>query len=333
MKKRFLILSIILLTAAVFQINAATFKMASLLPEGTEWDNALKKMAGDWRTISGGRVKVKIYPGGIAGGEADVIRKMRIGQIDMAVLTAVGITAIVPDTFAMSMPFMFETEEELDFVVEEIAPIFDEAFLEKGFIMLTWSKSGWVNFFSKDRVVEPRDLMRVKLAGSVTQPELAEAFKGMGFNVIGVDLPDALMALQSGMVDACYTAPMLAASYQWFGIADNMLDLKIAPVLGGIVISERSWRKVPDKNKEEFIQAAVSMSEGFYKEAVRMEEKAIDVMLDNGLIINNQDSGTRDNWRDLLGEDFSGFVGDGALVSTDSFNKVSSMLEEFRSRQ
>ncbi|MDC7228363.1 MAG: TRAP transporter substrate-binding protein DctP [Spirochaetales bacterium] len=332
MKKQFLLFTIILLLSAVFQLSAVNLKMASILPEGSEWDNALKEMASEWKKISEGRVNVKIYPGGIAGGESDVIRKMRIGQIDMAVLTQVGIAAILPDTFAMSMPFMVETEEELDFIVEEVTPLFDQDFLDKGFVMLTWSKSGWVNFFSKDRMIEPADVMEMKFAGSVTQPELADTFRRMGMNIISIDTPDMLMALQSGMVEAFYAPTMAAASYQWFGIADEMLDLKVAPVLGGIVISERAWRKIPSKYKEELISAADNLSAHFYDEAVVIEREALRVMKDNGLNINRPSAETWGNWRAMMGTDFSLLVGDNALVSTESFNKVYSMLEEFRSR-
>ena len=104
MKRRFLLL-MLLMMASVMQIHAVTFKLASLLPAGTAWDKSISIMANDWREISDGRIKLKVYPGGIAGGEADVIRKMRIGQIDMAVLTAIGLMSIVPDSFSMSIPF------------------------------------------------------------------------------------------------------------------------------------------------------------------------------------------------------------------------------------
>lgn len=332
MKTKRLIITVILFAMILFQVNAVTLKMASLLPTGTEWDNALNKMAADWRESSNGRVKVKIYPGGIAGVEADVIRKMRIGQIDMAVLTSTGMTAIIPDTFAMSMPFMLESEAELDFIVEEVTPIFDEAFLEKGFIVLTWSKTGWVNFFSKNKIIQPEDMMRMKFSGPTTQPELTNSFKKMGFNVVSMDIPDILMGLQSGMVDAFYTAPMAAASYQWFAIAKNMLDMKVSPVLGGIVITERAWKKIPDTYKPELIKAAMEMSSVFVREAVTLENRAIKVMLDNGLQINPPAADTRTRWRNLLGEDFSVIVGDEGFVSTESFQRVASMLEEFRSR-
>lgn len=332
MKTRFYIIAAILFTTVLFQVNAVTFKMASLLPTGTEWDKSLNEMASDWRNISDGKVKIKIYPGGIAGGEADVVRKMRIGQIDMAVLTAVGMTTIVPDSFAMSLPFMIDSEEELDFILDEITPVFDEAFLEQGFIVLTWSKTGWIKFFSRSRVIEPEDMMKIKFSGSVTQPEITNAFKKMGFNMISVDIPDSLMALQSGMIDAFYTAPMMAASYQWFAIADHMLNMKVSPVIGGLLITERAWRRVPNAYKAELVESAMEMSSHFYSEAVVLENRAINVMTDNGLTINEPAANTRTHWRALLGEDFSLMVGDDGLVSVESFEKVKSMLDNFRSK-
>ncbi len=332
MNRKLFLISIILLTAVLFQANAITFKLASLLPEGTEWNKALQQMGADWQQITDGRVRIKIYPGGIAGGESDVIRKMRIGQIDMAVLSTTGMTGILPDTFAMNIPFMLKTEEELDFIVQEVTPIFNDAILEKGFVVLTWSKSGWVNFFSKDPIVEPEDMMPMKFSGSVTQPELAEAFRNMGFNVISLDTPDVLMGLQSGMIESLYASPMLAASYQWFALADNMLDMKISPILGGIVITEKAWNKVPDMYKKDLIAAAMKMSESFYTESVSLEKKALNVMLDNGLRINKPNPDTADHWRALLGENMSVLVGDNGFVSTESYNKVTAMLRDFRSR-
>ena len=55
-------------------------------------------------------------------------------------------------------------------------------------------------------------------------------------------------------------------------------------------------------------------------------------MLDNGLVINQPNENTRDAYKALLGEDYSELVGEGNLVSTESYRKISSLLEEFRSR-
>lgn len=333
MKKRIILLLTIFVIFGGMQVHAITFKFASLLPEGTEWDRALKEMTAEWKEISDGRIRVRTYPGGIAGGEADVVRKMRIGQIDMAVLTSVGMTTIYPDTFVLNMPFLYQSDDELDYVLENAAPALEEAIADKGFIVLAWSKSGWVNIFANSKVISPADLRKLKFAGSVTQPELTDAFKEMGFNVIPVDTPDMLMGLQSGMVNSMYAAPMVAASYQWFGLAKNMLDFKMSPVIGGIVITERAWKKIPDKYKEDLIASAKKMAGYFYEESVNLEKKALDVMLDNGLVINSVPPDIQDQWRALMGDDFSIMVGNGGFVSRESFASIESMLEDFRSRQ
>ncbi len=332
MNKRLIILICTSLLLAVSNIYSLNLKLASLLPEGTEWDLNLKKMASDWSEISDGRVKIKIYAGGIVGSEADVIRKMRIGQIDMAVLTSVGMTAIYPDSFAMSIPFLLDSEEELDYILSEFTPQFEKGFEENGFIMLAWAKSGWINIFSNKPVYSPQDLMALKFAGSVTQPGISEAFTNMGFNVVPVDVTDVLMGLQSGMIDSFYGAPMAAASYQWFALAPNMMNIKLSPVIGGIIISERAWKKVPDKYHTELLAAAKDMASGFYSEAARIEAKAINVMLDNGLQINDLTIEDYFLWKSIMVKGIASIVGDNKIVSYDTYEEVTGKLEEFRNR-
>jgi len=54
-------------------------KMATLAPKGTEWHGMLVELGQEWKSITRGKVQLKIYPGGIIGDERDMVRKMRIG--------------------------------------------------------------------------------------------------------------------------------------------------------------------------------------------------------------------------------------------------------------
>ena len=93
---------------------------------------------------------MKIYPGGIAGSEDDMIRKMKVGTLGGAVLTNIGLTKINPDAFVLSTPFMFHSEKEMAYVMERLNPVFEKQIKEKGFKVIIWTMSGWVNFFSKN---------------------------------------------------------------------------------------------------------------------------------------------------------------------------------------
>jgi len=323
---------LLLLTAFLLPLPAITLKFASPLPEGTEWDLALRQMADEWAEITGGAVRLRIYAGGIAGEQSDVIRKMRIGQLDMAVLTSLGLANIVPDSFVMTMPLYLRSEEELDFVIREIAPGFDEAFLAKGYTMLGWSKSGWVNFFSKEKLVYPEDLRTMKFSASTEEPEMISAFKEMGFNVIPLNMNSLLMGLQSGMVEAFYASPMASASYQWFGIADRMLDLNIAPILGGVIISSRSWERIPERYRGALKESLARMTRDFYRKTQTLETRAMTVMKANGLVVQEAPADAAERWRQVLGEDYGNLVGDGRLIPREVFQSFDARIREFRSR-
>ena len=326
--------SLLLSLFLMMPLSAVTIKMGSLFPEGTEWDRSLRKIAQEWKEISDGRVNLKIYAGGIAGSEEDMVRKMRIGQLDAAVLTSVGMNKIVSDCLVFSLPFFIQNEEELDFALKELTPIFDDDFNEKGFEVLLWSKSGWINFFSRQDVLTPEDIRKTKMGVSPGDEEMFEAFKALNFNVVPLNINDTLMGLQSGMIDTVYTAPIGAAAYQWFALANHMNPIDVLPVIGGIVLSERAWKKIPAKYHEELKASMRSIvEEGFAREAEKLNGQAMDVMKKNGLVISDVTDEDRQAWYELFAGDYWMIVGNDKAVSPEVYKEVKTRLEAFRAGQ
>jgi len=153
-------------------VGATVIKVGSLAPEGSPWDTALKKMAAEWKALSEGTIELKIYPGGIVGNEPDMIRKMRIGQLQAAAFTGMGMSYIAPEVFALSLPFLVRDDDELDYLMDKTAVRFAKLIEDKGFVVVVWSKAGWVNFFSKKPVVYPADLRQQKIAVAESEPEM-----------------------------------------------------------------------------------------------------------------------------------------------------------------
>jgi len=80
--------------AAGLSASAQTIKFGTLAPQGSPWHAIARDMAEAWKTESAGKVDVRIYPSGVAGDDPDMVRKMRIGQLQMAGLTGVGLSRI-----------------------------------------------------------------------------------------------------------------------------------------------------------------------------------------------------------------------------------------------
>ena len=95
--------------------------MATLAPEGTDWHGILVEMGQAWTDATDGEVRLRIYPGGVVGDERDMIRKMRIGQIQGAAISTEGMTEINPYFTTFFMPLMYQSYDDVDFVREKLS--------------------------------------------------------------------------------------------------------------------------------------------------------------------------------------------------------------------
>ena len=297
---RRIIAALFLLIASAGVLTAQEIKLASVAPEASPWGRALNELALQWRDISNGRIRVRVYHNAIAGDESDILRKMRIGQLQAAVLTSSGMKQVVPEVFSVSVPFMIGSEAELNHVMDRIRPELNEQFERNRLHVLAWTRAGWVHFFSKQPVTYPDDLKRQRLAADPGDPELLQAFRIMGYRPIPVPQQELLTSLNSGLVDSFYTSPLVAAGFQWFGLAPNMLDLKVAPFLGAIVITDAAWRRIPDSMKAALLRSSQSVADAIETEVNALENEALETMKRFGLTVQEVTPQVKSIWeRDL----------------------------------
>ena len=161
------ILFTLLVILLLFDISSAQkrvkVKMATLAPKGSSWYEILAKMGRDWEKATNGKVKIQIYPDGVAGDEDAMIRKMRIGQFQAAALTFNGISFIDPSVNGLSIPMLYDNYEQLDMVMDLIEDEIKKRLEANGFILLAWADVGWARFFSTELVITPEDLKNMKL--------------------------------------------------------------------------------------------------------------------------------------------------------------------------
>ena len=328
-RRRTILFILALFVAAVGPAFGITIKLASVAPEQSPWGAALNQMALDWARISNGRVRVQVFHNAIAGEESDVLRKIRIGQLQAGVFTSSGMKQIVPEVFSVSVPFMIRSEEQLDYVMERITPDLEESFREARLHVLAWSRAGWVHFFSRDPVTYPDDLKVQRLASDPNDLELQQAFKLMGYTPIPMPTPELLTSLNSGLVDAFYTSPLVAGGYQWFGLAPHMLDLKVAPFLGAIIISDAAWRRIPNNIKDELIAAARRVAAQIDEEVRVLEAEAVESMQLYGLEVMHLTPAIEEAWI----EDIAGYENAMLdLFDPEMTQRIRDILNDFERR-
>ncbi|MEI6875034.1 MAG: TRAP transporter substrate-binding protein DctP [Spirochaetota bacterium] len=320
------ILSLIAIVSA--PIGALTLKIASIAPQATPWGAALDKMAVDLARISGGELEIKVFHGGIAGDESDILRKLKIGQLQGAVFTNLGLNMISPEALTLSVPLLITGEDELDYILAKDRDFMQKKLEDKGFVVLAWSKAGWVHFFSKKPVSSPEDLKKMKMATTPSDLSLAQAFKTLGYNLIPVPLSEILVALSSGMVEASYQSPLIAGATQLFGIAKNMTDFSISPFVGAIVLSQHAWSRMSPDTRTKVQDYARSIEKGLNADIIKLEGDAIKAMQGYGLVINKTTPQQLEAWKKDFDASLPATIG--TSFDKDFYEMVSAQLAEFR---
>lgn len=270
-----------------------TIKMATLAPEGSPWHKALMDMGNEWKEGTEGRVQLRIYPGGIAGDDPDMVRKMRINQLHAGALTVNGLGSIDSALNVFSVPLFFDSFEEYAYVLDKMTPVMKQRLEDKGFVMLFWIQGGWIHLFSRNAVTTIDELKQVKMFTSAGDDSMVQAWKELGFRPVPLAATDILTGLQTGMIDALPATPLAALSMQWFTKAPNMFGEGIAPLLGGTVVSKRTWEKISEADRNVMLAAARKAEAWLTVEIPRKDREAVGEMRERGLAVTELPPGPR----------------------------------------
>ncbi len=314
--------------AGVAPAAADTWRIGTVAPDNSPWTNALHKLAARWAAVSDGKIWLKIYPGGTAGDEQDLVRKMRIGQLQGAALTQLGMGLIDGRVLATSVPFLIRDQEEMNAVMERLEPLYSDLLEQKGVRLLFWASAGWVRFFSREPIVYPQDVKRMKLAVPETDIEVLESLKRMGFQAFPLPLPDFLTGLQTGMVDVIFAPPSVVAAFQWFGPVRHMSALKVAPTFGGVVIASQVWERVPEDLRARLLEEGRRIGMEMDRASQELDREAEEAMRERGLIIDPVPPEADREWRRLVGNAIETLAD--KILSQEILDQIRGTLAEHR---
>lgn len=331
MKARLISLSMVLLVLLLpAGISAQTLKIASLAPENSDYGRVLNKINAEWLKISGGKVKLMIIHNGAAGGEDEVLRKMKQGTIQGGMFTSAALAKDSPIIVTLSAPLLIRTDAELKYVLPQIKKELDDSLARNGMVAVAYARGGWIYVYSKQPFKLPSDVKQRKLASTDTDKATFGTLQALGYRPISVALTDYLVSLNSNLIDTIMSSPVGAAQFQWFGIAKYMLDLRIAPFLGAVVIDEKAWKRVPEELRGKLLEAATQIVNRDLEPAVeKLEATAIATMKDNGLVLMPVDAATRKAWEVEFETGVQKMLEAGGYDKV-SYGKIKSLLGSFK---
>jgi len=305
------------------------FRIGTLAPKNSLYHRQLLEVGEAWRSAQGGNAKYVVFPDGSQGGEAELARRMRIGQLQGALLSVVGLNEIEPSISALqSMPLLFKSWEEVDYVREKMRPAMEKKFLDKGFIVLAWGDAGWVRFFSKEPVFRPDDFKKMKFFSFAGESEQQEIMKSLGYTPVPLETADILPAIQTGMINVVPSTPYFALATQVFNTAPNMLEINWAPIVGALVVTQKAWDDMTPAGQQALKAAGEKAGAQIRNKARQEVEEAVDAMKKRGLVVNKPNAEQQREWNDLAEKLYPRIRGN--LVPAETFDEVFKHLKAFR---
>ncbi|MDB4964644.1 MAG: dicarboxylate transporter-DctP subunit [Myxococcales bacterium] len=283
MKKLAMIVTMLLALPMAARADVV-IKLGTLAPNGSAWHTLLKELGQKWEQASGGKVKMRIYPGGVLGNEGDMVKKMRIGQLQGAALTTIGLHDFAPDAQAVDVPGMVDSWATLDYVMERLTPKLERIIESKGYVVIGWSEVGFVRFFSTKKIATLAEAQSSKMFCWEGDPASAEAWRAAGFHPVVMSSTEIVTGLQTGLIDTVALAPLYAFSSRMFEKAKYMLDLPWAVLTGATVVKKEEWDKVPAELRPKLLEISHEYGKKIAVEVRRMDTEAMENMAKQGLV-------------------------------------------------
>ena len=314
--------------ASAASAQTTVIKMATLVPQGSDWYSTLQEMGQKWQEASGGRVTLRLYPGGVAGDDSDVVRKIRLATLDAGVITSVGLADVDRSIIALELPMAYADYDEFNAVLDKMTPQLEKTYSDKGFIVLAWADAGWVHFFTKAPVRVPDDLKALKLFAWAGDDFAVELWKSSGFNPVPLPSTEISTALQTGLVSALPTTSQAAVLLQWYTHARYMTDVDWAVLLGGIVVSRKSWERIPADIRPALLQAAREAGSKARAQTRESAARDVDAMEKRGLTVVHLDAAAREAWRRAAEAAYPSLRA--KYVPTSAFDEALRLRDEYR---
>lgn len=311
--------------------NAADpqLKIGSLVPKNSLYHRQLMEVGETWKKGQSGSPRFNVFTDGSQGGEAEMVRRMRIGQLQAALLSVVGLREIEPSIAALqNLPLAFRSWEELDYVREKMRPNMEKKFLEKGYVVLAWGDAGWVRFFSKQAAFSPDDFKKMKFFAWGAEAEQQEIMKSLGYTPVPLEPTDILPSIQTGMINVVPSTPYFALASQIYNTAPNMLEINWAPIVGAFVITKKSWDDMSPEVQKILRASSDKAGQVIRNQARKEVEEAVDAMKKRGLQVNKPNEEQLKEWRTLSESLYPRIRG--KMVPAETFDEVFAHLKTYR---
>ena len=279
---------LLLLLPAAHAEEAYVLKFATLAPQGSTWMNIISDWANKVEKESQGRLKFKLYSGGVSGDEPDVLRKIRFGQLHGGAMTGHGIGYIYSPTRVLEIPFLFRSYDEVDHVRAQLMPEIREGFHQNDFELLGWMEVGFIQLFSRTPIYSIDDMKKRRIWLWQGDPLGTAFFAASGLSPVPLPITEVFSSLSTGLIDTTIAPPLGAIALQWFTKTPYMTSMPVMDGIGGLIVSRKFFDGLPKDLQQLLRRTGEEAGTRLLVETRRDNEKSLAVLKQHGVTFTSE---------------------------------------------
>lgn len=263
--------------------------------------------------LAPGQYKVEFFGSNALGDEAQMVQSLRIGSLQMGVLTMTPIGKTVPSFQLNDLPFLYSTAEQAYQVLDgKAGEIMAKDLAEKGIISLGFVNAGFRYAINNVRpIAKPEDMNGIKLRVQPS-PIYLDAFKALGANPVPMPWSDVFTATQQGAVDGL-EIPLAVIYTNKFPEITKYLSLTRHTInTPALVMSGQTFKKL-SKEAQENVRTAAKNSVARQREKMaEINAGILEKLKEAGMQVNEVEdpgafrervAGIYEQFRDAIGSD------------------------------
>lgn len=312
------------------QIRAQEIRIATLAPADSQWMRDMVEGGDRIRELTDGRVTFKFRAGGVAGSDAQVLRKIRIGDLQGGAFTSGGLASIYAGLNTYGIPLIFESLDEVDYVRTRMDAKLAAGLEESGFVSFGFSEGGFSNLMSNIPVSHVDDLRRQKVWVPDNDPISYEVLEALRLAPVPLELSDALLGLRRGLVDVVAASPVAALVLQWHTEVKYRTGLPLSYSMGIFAIENGAFSQLADSDQAVVRSVITEVMAGIDESSRDDNAEARQIMEDMGIETVSVNRADVESWREVIEAQYSE-LRSRRDVDADLFDEMLALLDEYRS--
>lgn len=294
------LLFILLVLASGTFANAATLKIATVAPEGSQWMKDMRAGAAEIKMQTDGRVQIKYYGGGVMGNDSKVLGRIRIGALQGGAFTPSALGAQYPDLNLYGLPLIFNSEDEATYVRERMDAALGKGLEDAGFISFGFAGGGFAVIMSNTPVSTLEDLRGKRVWVPEGDNISYASMEALSLSPVTLPLTDVLTGLQTGLIDIVAMSPIGALVLQWHTKIKYITELPLAYTMGFMAVDKKAFAKLQPGDQEIVRDVMTGIYANFDAVSPTDNRGARDALLNSGIESVAFDASELDRIREVL---------------------------------